>query len=221
MRRIGVAASLALHALAVLLLLPWPWPWRHAASPPPAPLATVELVVQDTPSVGSGPASRPAPGDVPAKAATPGVPAPADAPGAGAPSSPAPTAAPTPAPPSPAAAPAPAAAPDIRLGDEGAGTGLVSGPDVVPAGPDPRFRNVPPAYPVEAGRRHEQGAVLLLIHIAPDGTARAVEVTQSSGWAALDRAAREAVRRWHFRPAQQDGIPVDSELPFRIVFAQD
>jgi protein TonB len=127
--------------------------------------------------------------------------------------------APTPRPP---AAVHDSAPPEIRLGEDGdPGTGLVSGSQVIPAGPDATFHNIPPTYPRDAARRGETGTVVLIIRIAPDGSASDVAVAQSSGYESLDRAARDAVLRWHFRPAQQDGIPVASVLPFRIVFSGD
>ena len=35
---------------------------------------------------------------------------------------------------------------------------------------------------------------------------------------ALDRAAREAAVKWHFRPGTRDGIPVPTTVPYTMVF---
>jgi len=95
------------------------------------------------------------------------------------------------------------------------GTGLVTGDHVIPAKPEDA-KNAPPPYPADAARRGEQGLVEMLIHVAPDGHAAAVDITTSSGFADLDEAARTAVLAWQFRPARRDGTPVASELPFNI-----
>ena len=66
-------------------------------------------------------------------------------------------------------------------------------PQVLPASVNARFHNKEPVYPAEAQRRAEQGAVVLLIHVSPDGLPAGVDVVSSSGYALLDRAARDAV----------------------------
>ena len=115
-----------------------------------------------------------------------------------------------------------AGAADVNLGNDPAvSMGLAAGEGVVPAAPDAKFRNIPPRYPLEAQLRSEEGAVGLLIHVSPAGNASGVDVVESSGYPVLDRAAREAVLRWHFHPEQKDGIPVASDFPFRIIFGLD
>ena len=96
---------------------------------------------------------------------------------------------------------------------------LVTGAAIVPAKPDDRYHNREPDYPASAVLRGEQGAVELLIHVGPDGRAQAVDVLRSSGWAALDRAARQAVLSWHFLPALKHGVAVPAAMPLRVVFA--
>ena len=107
----------------------------------------------------------------------------------------------------------------MRLGEGGAEglTDEISGD--IPASPDPSAPNLPPRYPPEAVRRGQQGAVILLVTIAPNGTASAVDVTQSSGYKLLDRAAQQAVARWHFRPElDRNGAPIPAHMPVRIRF---
>ncbi|MBV9784342.1 MAG: energy transducer TonB [Acidisphaera sp.] len=216
-------ASLVLHlTLATLLMLRIALP---PAEPPPI-LAQVELVVQNTPNVGdNSPQGGHGTDQVPAAAPPAAAPSPAPA----LPAPPQPQAQlplPTP-PPRKAAPPSPAPVaeqaadpmPSIRLGDTGElGTGLVSGDNVIPAAPDSTVRNKPPAYPVEAARRGEEGDVILTIHVAPDGTPSAVDIAETSGSERLDRAARQAVLHWHFHPAQQGGLPIASTMPLRIRF---
>jgi protein TonB len=110
-------------------------------------------------------------------------------------------------------------APEINLGGNDAETNaIVTGPQVIPAKVDAKFRNREPVYPPLAVLRAEQGAVTLLIHVSPDGLPAGVDIAQSSGFAMLDHAARDAVARWHFLPAVQDGQPIPFDMLFRVVF---
>ncbi len=106
-------------------------------------------------------------------------------------------------------------------GTDSATDAIARGDDVVPARPDAQYHNRPPAYPRDAALRGEQGAVTLLIHISPAGLPMAVDVTASSGFLLLDRAARDAVANWHFLPAVRDGAPVAAEMPLRVRFELD
>jgi protein TonB len=106
-------------------------------------------------------------------------------------------------------------------GTESESNAEVLGGHVVPASPDDRFRNRPPIYPYEAAIHGEHGAVLLLIHVSETGVVIGVDVMESSGVASLDQAASVAVRKWHFRPALQEGRAVPFDMPFRFVFEAD
>jgi protein TonB len=119
------------------------------------------------------------------------------------------------APPSPAANP-----PQTNLGDDvDVGNWQITGRHVSPPGIDSTVHNVPPVYPAEAVRAAEEGTVTLLVTVSPDGSAEKIDVSSSSGYERLDRAARDAVARWHFTPGQQDGIAVESLYPVKINFA--
>ncbi len=93
--------------------------------------------------------------------------------------------------------------------------------NVISAGPDARYHNAEPIYPREAARRGEEGDVGLLIHITPAGIPAAVDIVRSSGYRALDDAARNAVLGWHFHPGMQDGRPVDSDFKLQVRFRVD
>ncbi|MBS0639707.1 MAG: energy transducer TonB [Proteobacteria bacterium] len=97
----------------------------------------------------------------------------------------------------------------------------VSGDRVIPASPDDRYRNRPPVYPRESVARGDRGAVILIIHVSERGVSTGADVAQSSGHAALDRAALEAVRSWRFRPALKDGKAVPFDMPMRFIFEAD
>jgi len=92
------------------------------------------------------------------------------------------------------------------------------GDRIIPAAPDAVFHNRPPEFPQESAMNGEHGTVILVIHISPAGTTAGVDVTRSSGYVLLDRAAREAVMRWRFLPAVKDGQPVASDMTMGFVF---
>jgi len=98
---------------------------------------------------------------------------------------------------------------------------MVTGDSVVPARPDASYHNREPIYPPDAASRGERGVVSLLIHVSPAGLATAVEVTKSSGFVLLDRAARDAIETWHFLPAIRGGAPVAATMPLRVRFELD
>lgn len=68
---------------------------------------------------------------------------------------------------------------------------------------DPRRALTRPEYPATSIRLNEQGRVLLLIYVLPDGKVGEVKVSRSSGYPRLDASAmREAKRSWRFLPAK-------------------
>ncbi len=201
----------------------------HPSKSGPPPEATIALIEQDTPSVGGSrpakaarpdaktaetPTGKPAPTPIASPDAAEHVAAAAGETGTAASAAKAQAAPATnPAPPS-------RAAPEVNLDADGdPGTGLVSGPDVVPASPEDARINVPPSYPRAAAMRHEEGSVGLIVSIAPDGHAAEVDIASSSGYPALDDAARRAVANWRFRPAIENGRPVASIFNEQIEFS--
>jgi protein TonB len=225
-------ASVSLHALLLAALLLW----LHRTPPSvdaPQKSGEVELVLEE--QQGSGPTTAP-------PEPAPSEPAPAAAAPQPMPPTPPPPAAetaeealPLPPPPVPPPAPPPSVprqgrppvqrapeAPKINLGGNDSETNaIVTGPHVIPASVDAKFRNLEPVYPPEAVRRAEQGAVILAIHVSPDGLPTGVDVVQSSGFVLLDRTARDTVMGWHFLPAVQDGQPIPFDMKFRVVFHLD
>jgi protein TonB len=61
-----------------------------------------------------------------------------------------------------------------------------------------------------------EGVVGVRALILSTGEVRTVDVTDSSGSDALDRAAVDAVRGWRFAPAARDGAPIDAYVTLRI-----
>lgn len=78
--------------------------------------------------------------------------------------------------------------------------------------------NRKPVYPTMSKRYEEQGTVMLRVLVRMDGTAGAVEIKSSSGYALLDGSAKDAVKTWHFRPATVGGKPVDEWFNVPIPF---
>ena len=97
------------------------------------------------------------------------------------------------------------------------GGGIATGA-VVPPALDPLANNAPPPYPPMSASLGQQGVVDVVVSIAPNGTVARVEVEQSSGYPALDEAARAAVLRWRFRPGTRDGVPVASTIRTAVHF---
>ena len=181
---------------------------------------------------GAGPTAPPPPGPAPPNAAPPNAAPPASVqppPKTPQPEEPRTAAAsaassvtkapavPTPAatPPEPAAPPAP----QVNLGGTDSLSSLIAtGERIVPPAIDSTVHNREPVYPREAVRLGQQGAVTLVVHIAPDGSVRSVDIPETSGFPMLDAAARDAVSSWHFRPAIREGQGATSEFPVRIQF---
>lgn len=88
-----------------------------------------------------------------------------------------------------------------------------------PAGFDADYLNNPaPVYPAAARRAGEQGRVLLLVKVSPQGQAEQVELRQGSGFSRLDEAAMTAVRQWRFVPARRGDEPIAASVIVPITF---
>jgi protein TonB len=71
------------------------------------------------------------------------------------------------------------------------------------------YRSSPLQFPTQALRQHMQGTVLLRVLVDENGTPVQVEIEHGSGYALLDRSAREQVlAHWRFQPAMADGHAV-------------
>ena len=75
-----------------------------------------------------------------------------------------------------------------------------------------------PQYPDSARREGKEGRVLLRVLVDEEGRSKSVEVNQSSGSVALDRAATEAIKYWRFLPARKGDKPVESWVKVPIDF---
>jgi len=78
--------------------------------------------------------------------------------------------------------------------------------------------NPKPRYPRDARRRGEEGKVMLLVDVLPNGRVGEISVESSSGHRLLDAAAVKAVRRWRFAPAKKTGRPVRAQVRIPVEF---
>jgi len=75
------------------------------------------------------------------------------------------------------------------------------------------------AYPRDSLLAREQGTVVLRVLVGADGVVQALEIQTSSGYARLDRAARDAVRRWLFNPARRNGVAHEAWALVPVTFS--
>jgi len=125
--------------------------------------------------------------------------------------------------------------PDINLQTEAPTTAIqqVTNAITPPAPPKPQAPPVTAAvlaaglatkcassyYPALAVRLNHEGATLVTVHVAVDGSVTGADVAESSGHDELDQAATHCVNSaWRFKPAMQNGQPVASTKQYRIVW---
>lgn len=117
------------------------------------------------------------------------------------------------------APPLPVTPPPVTLTDDGSTAAPPVPPTAAPAvepsvGTAPveatlAYRAVPLKYPPAALRAHMEGTVILKVLVDEQGVPQEVAIEQSSGYALLDRSAREQVLHgWRFQPATAGGQAV-------------
>ena len=77
---------------------------------------------------------------------------------------------------------------------------------------------VEPVYPATSRRLGEEGTTRLRVMVDESGRPRDVKVMTSSGFARLDQAAIEAVKRWRFVAATDGSRSVASWTQVAITF---
>lgn len=189
------AAVVAAHAALLWLAL-------HGLSTPPLSGPSEHLilasVVAEIPNM---PATRPAPAPtqltqrphaqaLPQTTAVPTTPTPVAATAAAESTPSANTATTSPAPPS-------AQTPSVRTASPAA--------VVLPSSDADYLNNPAPVYPRMSRRMGEQGTVLVRVLISADGRAEQAEIRISSGYARLDEAALDTVKRWRYVPGKRAG----------------
>lgn len=101
--------------------------------------------------------------------------------------------------------------PPLTRSDERAAPRLVSAVEYL--------REPAPHYPPQSRRLREQGVVVLRVVIDERGRACNIEIESSSGYARLDRAAREAVASAEFRPYLENGAARRAQVLIPIEFS--
>jgi len=76
---------------------------------------------------------------------------------------------------------------------------------------------VEPHLPADFADENLPATFRAVFHVHADGTVT-VEPAASTGDKTLDQLALDAARRWTFRPATEDGRPVDSYLRLTVNF---
>lgn len=92
-----------------------------------------------------------------------------------------------------------------------------NGGGIIGATPD-AVSNPPPVYPESARQAQQQGVVILVVEVNPEGRAESVEIEKSSGVNSLDSSAKSAVSNWKFRPETYAGIPRPSSIRVPVRF---
>ena len=75
-----------------------------------------------------------------------------------------------------------------------------------------------PKYPRHARKMGWEGTTLLRVLVNQKGKTKFIEISRSSGFATLDKAAIKAVKRWRFHPARSGTEVVESWVKIPIVF---
>ncbi|MDR7135797.1 protein TonB [Lysobacter niastensis] len=76
----------------------------------------------------------------------------------------------------------------------------------------------PPVYPAELACEGTGGQVLLMLTIGVEGKPTEARMLRSSGVAALDAAAQDAIRNWRFEPAKVNDRPQPAKINVPITF---
>ena len=74
-----------------------------------------------------------------------------------------------------------------------------------------------PEYSSKARKAHYQGECTLSVIVETNGRTSDIRVLSALGMG-LDEKAIEAVKRWKFKPAMQDGKPVPVQIPVAVSF---
>ena len=78
--------------------------------------------------------------------------------------------------------------------------------------------SIRPKYPLESRKTKEEGTVCLLLKIDENGAVVSVDIEKSSGFSALDAAAKEAVLNARFNPAKSGSKRVASTAQISLNF---
>lgn len=104
----------------------------------------------------------------------------------------------------------------------GTGTGTVTPPHPpVFVGPqiERQYLNAfQPPYPPGKQRLGEEGVVVVRVLVGPDGRVKQVEPVDAPDEAFYKVTAQQAFRKWRFKPATRDGVPVEGWRTMTVRF---
>ena len=107
------------------------------------------------------------------------------------------------------------------------GTGLDTGPKVIPVPPEPvkvaarsitPDRLIRPPYPADKQRLDEEGSLRLKLFIDERGRVTAVEPVGKVDRSFFESARRHLIANWRYKPATEDGHPVASSMTITLTF---
>ncbi len=75
-----------------------------------------------------------------------------------------------------------------------------------------------PTYPPSLQRQEIEGAVTVRVLIGQDGRVKKVEALRSSHDEFLEATRKQALAKWRFKPATEDGVPVESWREMTVRF---
>jgi bla regulator protein blaR1 len=75
-----------------------------------------------------------------------------------------------------------------------------------------------PVWPAEDLRAGHDGTVTLSFLVGVEGKVRDAKIVKSSGYGAMDEAARDGIMKCEFKPATRGGQPVESWVPIQYVW---
>ena len=85
-------------------------------------------------------------------------------------------------------------------------------------------RTLPPRYPIDAVKKHEQGTVYLAVLVGTQGMPLSIKQVHEPGPQPaqdLVNASLQAAAKWRFKPATRDGRPIASWIKVPVTFELD
>lgn len=226
----ALACALAFHAMLVIGAVRFGWLAPDDATLPELDLTSVDLSFSDTPDETATPVATPPP-TAPVKTppppaeSRPAEPPPLDlppdphAPAVPPPAEPRPTdlRPPMPEPPEPERKPDPPPQPQPPAIETPAVPAPTQARVAVDKPPVPR-RRIKPEYPKGARQRGEEGDVTIELDVSSDGTVDGARIVASCGFAELEQAAIQAVKRARFTPARRGSAAVPATARLTLTF---
>ncbi len=106
----------------------------------------------------------------------------------------------------------------VASGQSGAGETAAVGDGGTGGNAAKMLRGAAPRYPALARQAGWEGTVMVRVLVDRRGVAATVTIRESSGYQLLDDAVLQAVKKWRFAPATQNGNPIASFHDVRVRF---